>query len=115
MNLTLTLDAYNPVSLNIVKNNTTINLDLVNETEILELAIEGIGIQGPPGSSQEFEHLQTSPSNSWTINHNFGRTPSNIRVLSSNGFEIDASIQEINLNQIIVSFSSAQTGKVLIT
>lgn len=55
-----------------------------------------------------------SPSSSWIVNHNMSRSPSSVRVLSVGGVEVEAQITETSLNQLVVQFSSPQTGRVVV-
>lgn len=72
-----------------------------------------IGPTGPPGSVGAFgQSFAMSPS--WTVNHNLGRSPAAVRVLSPGGIEVEAEVAEISLNQIIVLFASAQAGRVIV-
>ena len=51
---------------------------------------------------------------SWTVNHNLGRVVSAVRLLSPGGVEVEAQVVETSLNQIVVSFASAQAGRVVV-
>ncbi len=51
---------------------------------------------------------------SWTVNHNLGRSPTAVRVLTPGGVEVEAEVTEISLNQIVVQFASPQAGRVVI-
>jgi hypothetical protein len=54
-------------------------------------------------------HVQTTASALWTINHNFGYRPS-VTLLTSGGAEMDASIIHASDNQVLVTFTTPQTG-----
>jgi len=64
------------------------------------------------GSVTPFVHSQNSPSPAWTVNHNFSRYPAAVSVLSIGGVEVEASVINISVNQLLVEFSSPQTGSV---
>jgi hypothetical protein len=53
----------------------------------------------------------TTPSATWTVNHNLGKRPS-VTVVNNNGTEILGTVRHVNENQITVSFSAALTGAV---
>jgi hypothetical protein len=63
---------------------------------------------------QAYEHVQSTPSIVWTVNHNLGRSPGSVRVLSPGGVELFADVLETSLNQLTVSFVVALTGRVLV-
>ena len=50
----------------------------------------------------------------WTVNHNLGRSPASVRVLSPGNAEMVAEVVEISLNQIVVFFASPRAGRVVI-
>lgn len=82
-------------------------------TEVLSPQIVEVitpGVQGPSGAGgARYIHTQSSPSSTWTINHNLGYNPS-ITLLSTGGVEIEAGIIHSNLNQVLVSFVIPMTG-----
>lgn len=57
-----------------------------------------------------YTHTQGTASTTWTITHNLERFPS-ITVIDTGGNQIFAQAQFIDENQIILTFSSAFTGK----
>lgn|SRR5574343_84595 len=64
------------------------------------------------GAGASYEFTQSSPSISWTVNHNLGAYPA-IQVLSPGGVLIEAGVVHVSLNQSIISFASAQAGKAI--
>lgn len=72
------------------------------------------GDEGPPGPGAiPFEQTFASAP-SWTVNHNLGRSPASVRVVTPGGIQIEADISEISVNQVIVSFSVPHAGRVMI-
>lgn len=61
-----------------------------------------------------YEHVQATPLSTWTVNHNLGRSPGSVRVLSAGGVELFCDVIETSPNQLTVSFVVAQTGRVLV-
>lgn len=59
--------------------------------------------------SGNYNHIQSSPSTTWTINHNLGKYPS-IELLSVGLVKFNADITHTSLNQSIVYLLSAQAG-----
>ena len=68
------------------------------------------GIQGPPGSDGgRYTHVQTVPSDTWTINHNLGYNP-NISIVDSVGNIVEGNYQFVTTNQMVATFSGAFSG-----
>ncbi len=73
-----------------------------------------IGPRGPSAADQLFEFTQGSPQTVWTVNHNLGRKPSSVRVLTVGGLEVDAAVQDVSDNQAVITFNQPQAGTALI-
>lgn len=56
-----------------------------------------------------YQHNQTTPATTWTINHNLGRYPS-IELLSVGLVKFEADISHTSLNQAIVNLAIATAG-----
>lgn len=54
-------------------------------------------------------HLQASPAQEWTLNHNFGEMPS-VAVIDNIGNEVEAEVAHVSLNQTRVRFSGSHSG-----
>lgn len=54
-------------------------------------------------------HSQATPSTTWAVTHNFGRTP-NTLTRNNSGLEIKGEIQVVDLNNINILFNQAVTG-----
>lgn len=72
---------------------------------------------GPPGPTgatggEPFEFFQNTPAMTWTVNHNFGRFPAAVMVLSPGGVEVEALVTNVNANQLVVQFVIPYTGSV---
>lgn len=61
-----------------------------------------------------FTHAQTSPSTTWTINHNLGFRPA-VTVLDDGNNEVEADVIHISANQVQVFFNLATTGTARLT
>lgn len=70
------------------------------------------GPQGPPGDSviDIVEFTQASPTDSWLINHNFGRLPINVTIYSVGGQEVEADVLNLNSNQTQINFAIPFAG-----
>lgn len=75
------------------------------------------GIQGKPGVEGEagaggdlsFTHPQSVASQSWSIEHNLGKHPS-VTVVDSAGRVGYGTVQHIDANHLVVSFSAPFAG-----
>lgn len=61
-------------------------------------------------SDKHFEYIQSTPSSIWEIEHNLGKEPS-ITVVDSAGTTVEGDYEYVNSNKVILSFSSAFSGK----
>lgn len=73
---------------------------------IVEVA--ATGPQGPVGAGA-YVHSQSSPSTTWTINHNMGIYPA-VELLDTGGQEIDGEISHTSINQTIVRLNPPSAG-----
>lgn len=63
---------------------------------------------------QIYEHLQAPSSAFWIVNHNLGRSPASVRVLSAGGVEISCDVVETSINQLTISLIQPQIGRALV-
>lgn len=63
---------------------------------------------------QIYEHVQAAPLATWTVNHNFGRAPASVRVLSIGGVEMIADVVETSVNQVVISFAAPISGRAVL-
>lgn len=70
----------------------------------------GTVIGAAPGNLGEpsFTFTQTAPSTTWTINHTLGHLPQVTIVVD--GEEVDADVDYPNINTVVISFGSPQSG-----
>lgn len=69
------------------------------------------GSPGPSGDGDKhFEYTQATPSSTWEIEHNLGKEPS-VSVVDSAGNIVEGDYNYVNTNKVILSFSSAFSGK----
>lgn len=74
-------------------------------------ALTGLSDDDHPQYAREYVHTQSSSASTWTVNHNLGYQPV-VAVLDSSGAEVVAEVTHASVNQLTVSFASAQTGAV---
>lgn len=84
--------------------------------EVESTAVVAVGQQGPPGprgtdglSGAGYEYSQPSASSLWVVNHNLGFRPT-VCVFDSAGWEVDADVQHMSLNQTTIAFSTPLAG-----
>ena len=75
-----------------------------------------VGATGPTGSTGatgasggDYQHIQSTASDTWTINHNLGFYPA-IICRSVGGLVFESSLQHISVNQAIVTLSMSFAG-----
>lgn len=76
------------------------------------LGVTVVGVQGPPGSGASanfFNFTQSSAASVWAVNHNLGRNPS-VTVIDSAHAEVEAQIDYVDLNNLTITFASANAG-----
>ena len=79
----------------------------------------GTGVPGPPGptgpaglsgaAAASYEHVQNAVSDTWTIVHNLGFRP-NVTTFDSGGSVVEGDVSYLDLNTVIVRFTSAFAG-----
>ena len=60
--------------------------------------------------ANQYNHVQTTPSSTWTINHNLGFYPS-VELLDSQNREMDGNIIHISVNSLTVSLNVPTSGR----
>ena len=100
----------NVVTVQIIENTSNV---IVNEEEI-DIVIGETGPQGPVGTvdpaSLGYVHIENTPSTTWTISHGLGFIP-NITVVDSGETVVEGSYNYPNSNTVVLTFSSAFSGK----
>jgi hypothetical protein len=85
----------------------------VNE-EVVTVTISETGPQGPSGTVSPtqlgYAHTQNVASQTWNIVHGLNFTP-NITVVDSGGTVVEGSYNYPDANTVVLSFSSAFSGK----
>jgi hypothetical protein len=88
--------------------------NIVVQEEEIDIIIGETGPQGPSGQADPadlgYVHIQNTPSTTWTISHGLGFIP-NITVVDSGGTVVEGSYNYPNANTVVLSFSSAFSGK----
>jgi len=64
---------------------------------------------GGGGGGNYLQFNQSTPSSTWTINHNFGAR-TNVAVFSSGGIEVWAEVVHTSINQAVVLFDAPFAG-----
>lgn len=71
------------------------------------------GATGPKGDKGDsggfYNHIQSSPSDTWNITHNLGYNP-NIVIIDSAGTVVEGSYEFPNVNTLIATFSGGFSG-----
>jgi|GEM_PF-3819657 len=89
-----------------------IRLDrLVQTAPVIRLPGVGAGSGGSGGAAYE---ATFAAALQWVVNHNLGRRPAAVRILTPGGVEAAADVTETSLNQLVVSFAGPQAGRVVV-
>lgn len=104
----------NPVTVD-VDNDSKISINVTEQVATIEIGTSGP--QGPKGdnavvspSDISYVHIQSTPSNTWTINHGLSFYP-NVVVIDSGGSQVEGDVQYTSATSIVVNFSGAFSGK----
>lgn len=91
-----------------------LKVSFVGPAQRIEIALVGAqGAAGTPASGgQRYEHVQSSASAEWIVNHNFGYRAI-IEVLSPGGMTVVAEVIHSNDNQARIFFNTPQSGTAL--
>lgn len=74
-----------------------------------------MGPPGPPGPGGEYHrHDQWTPSDIWTVNHNFGKRPL-VGVFDTGGREVWAEVLHASDNQVLIYFDGPLAGYAICT
>lgn len=58
--------------------------------------------------------LAMPPGLTWTINHDLGRQPASVTLLTPGGVEILSDVVHVSVNQCVASFASPQAGRAVV-
>ena len=89
-------------------------VDVVEQPVYVEIAASGP--QGPGVTLEQitdaisYVHTQDASVSSWTVPHNLGFNP-NVTVVATGGATVEGEITYSTVNSLILTFSSALTGK----
>lgn len=92
-------------------NNTVTSVDLVSTPTEMTITINR---QNAPAISdfRKYAHMhtQTLASATWTVAHNLGKNPS-VSIVDSAEEEVIGEVQHIDMNNLVIRFSAAFSGK----
>ena len=75
---------------------------------------QGVGIIVPAGAAgPPYQHIQSTPSAEWIVNHNLGWMPQ-ITVLNAGGVEVEAQVLHSTINQARIFFRQPNAGSALV-
>lgn len=78
-------------------------------TTIDVIAIGYPGVQGEPGGSPAFTHVQSSAETTWTIAHNLGFRPT-VSVTTTGGLQMLGDVVHLSDNTLQLTFAVAVAG-----
>jgi len=91
--------------------------------QLVTVAVPGVqgprGLPGPAGPQGEsgdlsYVHNQATPSSTWTITHNLGKYPA-VTIVDSANDQVGGEVNFPSVNQVIVSFSAAFSGRAFLS
>jgi len=85
--------------------NTIVTVPVVSTVSAI-----AVGPQGPQGvAGAGYDFVQSSPSASWTINHNLGYKPG-VDVYDSGSQQIQAEVSHTSVNQTVILLTASTAG-----
>lgn len=63
------------------------------------------------GGVSDYVHDQSTPSDTWVINHNLGRRPAVVSVIDTAGTEVHGGVSHPSSTQTVLTFSAPFSGK----
>jgi hypothetical protein len=88
--------------------NTIVEVESDEPTEIVEISTGAPGPPGPPAA--QYIHSQGAAAATWMITHNLGRFPAAVRIEDSAHADVEGAIDYIDLNTLRIDFNAAFTG-----
>ena len=70
----------------------------------------GTQVNPSAGGDKYLLYTQGAAATVWTITHNFGRYP-NVMLMDNAGAQMDALIEHTDLNELTITFNTAQDGQ----
>ncbi len=62
----------------------------------------------------DYEHIQSVPATTWTINHSLGKY-TNVTIYDDNNKVIDGEVETLNNNTIRILFNTVKAGRAIIS
>lgn len=93
------------------------DIEIVVIEEVIQVEVGAFGPQGPPGpqgpqgatTNVFYVHNQSTPSATWTIDHNLGGNPTAV-VQDSAGTTCEGNFAYPSINRLVITFSAAFSG-----
>ena len=101
----------NQVAIEVIEG-ASVTVEVVEDGGVQVVEVIHPGPQGPPGES--YVHTQSTPSTTWTINHNLGFRPT-VELLDTGSQEIDGEVAHPSVNQTVVTLNPATAGLARLT
>lgn len=79
---------------------------LLTVCETTEVFLEANTVTGK-STAGSFEHHQTQPLSTWTVNHNLGFRPGGITIIDSAGEQWDGVVHYTDVNTLTINFGTA--------
>ena len=83
-----------------------VTIEVVEQSVVISEAV--VGLQGTSGD-KHYQHVQSTPSATWSITHNLGKRPS-VTVVDSGGNEWITAVEHISDNALVIRFTAPFSG-----
>ena len=91
----------------ITEDGPNVEVTVVEQAVTISEAV--VGLPGT-GGDLRYTHEQTTPSATWTIEHNLGKNPS-VTIVDSSGNEWQTAVEHISANECVARFSAPFAGR----
>ena len=83
-----------------------VTIEVVEQAVVISEAV--VGLQGTSGD-KHYQHVQSTPSATWSITHNLGKRPS-VTVVDSGGNEWITKVEYVSDNALVIRFTAPFSG-----
>jgi hypothetical protein len=83
-----------------------VTIEVVEQNVVISEAV--VGLQGTSGD-KHYQHVQATPSATWSITHNLGKRPS-VTVVDSGGNEWITKVEHVSDNALVIRFTAPFSG-----
>ena len=86
--------------------NPNVTIEVTEQAVVISEAV--VGLQGTSGD-KHYQHVQATPSATWSITHNLGKRPA-VTVVDSGGNEWITNVEHVSDNALVIRFTAPFSG-----